>query len=398
MSRLEELIKELCPDGVPFKPIKEVYSRLKGTPITAGKMKEIDNPDGDIKIFAGGKTVINAMETDIPKANITRVPAVLVQSRGVIDFVYYEKPFTFKNEMWAYTAKEKISVKYLFHFLKNNVLHFRDAASGMGSLPQISLPVTEDFIIPVPPLPVQEEIVRILDTFSSFTTELKQQLLSEIQARKQQVDYYENIMFQKLQDENHCLLCEISTFVTVGIANSATHAYSDKGIVMFRNQNIKRNELDDSDLIYIDETFANKYLGKSLRENDILITRTGYPGQACLVPAKYEGAQTFTTLIVRLKPGIFPSYICRYINSGKGKEYVDTMKTGAAQQNFGAKSLEKMPIALPTYAEQVEIDSFLAKVDHQITSLETALLKEHKARQKQYEYYRDKLLTFKELA
>ena len=151
MSRLDELIAELCPDGVPFKKVKEVYKRLKGTPITAGKMKEIENPDGDIRVFAGGKTVIDAMEKDIPNANITRVPAILVQSRGVIDIVFYDKPFTFKNEMWAYTCPETVSVKYLYYVLKNNIQKFRDTASGMGSLPQISLPVTEEFIIPVPP-------------------------------------------------------------------------------------------------------------------------------------------------------------------------------------------------------------------------------------------------------
>ena len=115
MSRLDELIAELCPDGVEFKKIKDVYTRLKGTPITAGKMKEIENPSGEIRVFAGGKTVINAREEDIPNANITRVPAVLVQSRGVIDFVFYEEPFTFKNEMWAYTNRERISVKFLYY-------------------------------------------------------------------------------------------------------------------------------------------------------------------------------------------------------------------------------------------------------------------------------------------
>ena len=142
MSRLTELIQELCPNGVEFKKIKEVYQRLKGTPITASKMKEIENPQGEIRIFAGGKTVINAKEIDIPNANITRVPAVLVQSRGVIDAVYYDKPFTFKNEMWAYTTENPVSVKFLYYVLKNNMEYFRSAAAGMGSLPQISLPVT----------------------------------------------------------------------------------------------------------------------------------------------------------------------------------------------------------------------------------------------------------------
>ena len=113
MSKLNDLINELCPTGVSFKKIKDIYKRIKGTPITAGKMKEIAKEDGEIRIFAGGKTVIDADEKDIPKANITRVPAVLVQSRGVIDFIYYDKPFTFKNEMWAYTSTEQVSVKYL---------------------------------------------------------------------------------------------------------------------------------------------------------------------------------------------------------------------------------------------------------------------------------------------
>ena len=148
MNKLEKLIAQLCPNGVEYKKIKDVYKRLKGTPITAAKMKEIENPDGEIKIFAGGKTVIDAAEDDIPNANITRVPAVLVQSRGVIDAIYYDKPFTFKNEMWAYTADEKLSVKFLYYVLKNNMEYFRTAASGMGSMPQISLSVTEEFTIP----------------------------------------------------------------------------------------------------------------------------------------------------------------------------------------------------------------------------------------------------------
>ena len=148
MSRLNKLIQELCPNGVERQKVKDVYKRLKGTPITAAKMKEIENQEGDIRIFAGGKTFVDSYEKDIPKANIIRIPAVLVQSRGVIDVVYYEKPFTFKNEMWAYTHNNKVSVKYLYYVLKNNIEEFRASALGMGSLPQISLRVTEEFEIP----------------------------------------------------------------------------------------------------------------------------------------------------------------------------------------------------------------------------------------------------------
>lgn len=198
MNKLNGLIQELCPDGVEYKKVKEAFQRLRGTPITAGKMKEIEDPTGEIKIFAGGKTIINAKEENIPNANITRVPAVLVQSRGVIDVVYYDKPFTFKNEMWAYTADNEIKVKYLYYVLKNNIQGFRDAASGMGSLPQISLPVTEDFRIPLPPLPVQQEIVRILDNFTELTAELT----AELAARQKQYEYYRDKLLTFGEKEN----------------------------------------------------------------------------------------------------------------------------------------------------------------------------------------------------
>ncbi len=190
MTKLEQLIKDLCPNGVEYVKIKNAFQRLKGTPITAGKMKEIENANGEVRVFAGGKTVINAYEKDIPNANITRVPAVLVQSRGVIDFIYYEKPFTFKNEMWAYTADNKITVKYLYYVLQNSTQYFRDSASGMGSLPQISLHVTEDFKIPLPPLEVQAEIVRILDNFTELTAELT----AELTLRKKQYEYYRDLL------------------------------------------------------------------------------------------------------------------------------------------------------------------------------------------------------------
>jgi len=205
MSKLDELIQQYCSDGVEYVKIKDFFTRLKGTPITAGKMKEINAEDGEIKIFAGGKTIIDAHEKDIPNANITRVPAVLVQSRGVIDFVYYERPFTFKNEMWAYTCDEKITVKFLYYVLKNIVQHFRDAASGMGSLPQIATPVTEEFEVPLPALPVQCEIVRILDSFTLYSADLA----AELAARREQ---FENTRDKLLQHGTEVRLEEVATY------------------------------------------------------------------------------------------------------------------------------------------------------------------------------------------
>ena len=187
--------------GYATVKIKDEFTRIKGTPITANQMKEISNEKGDVKIFAGGKTVVNAYEKDIPKGNITRVPAVLVQSRGVIDVVYYDKPFTFKNEMWAYTIDNTVTLKYLYYVMKNNINVFRDAASGMGALPQISLSTTEDFVFKLPDIEEQERVVSILGRFDSLCNNISEGLPAEIEARQKQYEYYRDklLSFKELE-------------------------------------------------------------------------------------------------------------------------------------------------------------------------------------------------------
>lgn len=103
MSKLEQLIAELCPDGVEYKKIKEVYKRLRGTPITAEKMKQIDNPDGDIRIIAGGKTVINAFEKDEDTLNEVEVAYFMCeqyQRRG------YTKQAVNAITKWCFTVSD----------------------------------------------------------------------------------------------------------------------------------------------------------------------------------------------------------------------------------------------------------------------------------------------------
>ena len=134
---------------------------------------------------------------------------------------------------------------------------------------------------------------------------------------------------------------------------------------MLRNLNVRENQLEDSDLVYIDPEFAAKYKKKRLKAGDILVTRTGYPGIACVVPKKYEGCQTFTTLIVRLRDDspVTAEYVSQLINSPIGKEFVGRFKAGSSQQNFGATALKMMPIGIPPLALQQEFASFVAEVD-----------------------------------
>ena len=186
MSRLSEMIKELCPDGVEYRKLGEILSRHKGIAITAGKMKELHTPDGEIRIFAAGNTYADVMESDVDRGGIIREPAIIVKSRGNIGFEYYTKPFSHKNEMWSYTKNHAfISLKYVYYVLEQNMAYFQNKAKT-GKLPQISISDTENYEIPVPPLPIQNEIVKLLDNFTELTAELT----AELVLRKKQYNFY----------------------------------------------------------------------------------------------------------------------------------------------------------------------------------------------------------------
>ena len=264
--------------------------------------------------------------------------------------------------------QELFDKRFLYYYLSSKATYekFKSMAVG-GVVNNLNSEMVRKVDVPVPSKGEQEDIADLLDRLKTVIDSRKEelQLLDDL-IKARFVELFGNIKEEKL-------LGEISEFVTVGIANSATHAYAESGIPMLRNQNIRENYLDDSDLIYIKPEFAAKYESKKLKENDIIAMRTGYPGVACLVPKKYEGCQTFTTLIVRLKEDNNPSYVCSYINSDLGKRFIDSEKVGVAQQNVGAKSLAQMPIKIAPKELQDEYAAFVKQVDKSKVAVQKAL-------------------------
>ncbi|WP_141081897.1 restriction endonuclease subunit S [Campylobacter lanienae] len=189
-------------ENVKWEELGKYCQRLKGTAITARSMKEINKENGKIRIFAGGKTMINTTEHNIPSSDIIRIPNIIVQSRGIIDFIYYEKPCSFKREMWSYTHTNSVTLKFIYYYLKKNIEYFKQRGNQMGSMPQISLEVTEKFKIPLPSMNKQERIVNILDRFDKLCNDLSEGLPAEIEARKKQYEYYRDklLTFKELKD------------------------------------------------------------------------------------------------------------------------------------------------------------------------------------------------------
>ena len=392
MSKIEELILQFCPNGVEQKRIKDVFKRIKGTPITAGKMKEIQSTSGEIKVFAGGRTVVNAKEIDIPNANITRVPAVLVQSRGVIDVVYFDRPFTFKNEMWAYTNNEQVTVKYLYYYLKNNIQYFRDQASGMGSLPQISLPTTEEFQIPVPPLEIQHEIVKTLDLFTTLEAELE----AELEARKMQYTHYRDCLLGfEGKEVEWKTLGELGEFIRGNGLQKKDFTESGVGCIHYGQIYTHYGSSATKTKTFVSPDLAKKL--KKARKNDLIIAGVSENVEDVCKAVVWLGDEDICisgdAFIFRHKQN--PKYIGYLLQTKSFLEFKKKYAQGAKVTRLQSGRLPQFKVPIPSLNEQERIASILEKFDALVNDISIGLPAEIQSRRKQYEYYRNRLLTFK---
>ena len=140
--------------------------------------------------------------------------------------------------------------------------------------------------------------------------------------------------------------------VVVGIAEAATHAYSEKGIPIIRATNIKEEGININDTLYLKESFANMNEGKYLYTNDIITVRTGYPGISAVIPETLDKSHCFTNLVSTPKSSHCPHFLNEYLNSRMGKAYFALFGWGSAQKNISVPILQEFPIAYPELAEQ----------------------------------------------
>ena len=338
------------------------------TKIKTGKLDaNASSPDGEYPFFTCSKEPLKISSYSYD------CECVLVAGNGDLNVKYYNGKFDAYQRTYIIedNSNGRLYLPYLYYFMNGYVEELRKLSIG-GVIKYIKLRNLTDALIELPDIETQKYIVSILSKIKEL-----------IGSRYQELKILENLikarfveMFGEDIKQSNMTIADIAEETTVGIANSATHAYSKSGVVMLRNQNIRVNYLDDRDLIYIKQDFAEKYKNKALHEGDILVTRTGANvGMACIVPKKYEGCQTFTTLILRLRKdiSISPIFVCHYINSPLGKSFVDENKIGGGQPNFGAKQLSIMPIVVPSEEKQIAFDLFVNQVDKSKATVQKAL-------------------------
>jgi len=282
------------------------------------------------------------------------------------------------------TAGDELDNDFLFWVLESSAEKLFSLCQGAAQ-PNLSKGLVDGLELAIPPLLEQQRIAAILTAVDDkldmiarqieATQTLKQGLMQTLFSRGVGTQDADDRWVQHTEFKDTELgripscwdvqcLESLSESITVGIATSTTEHYADSGVLLIRNQNIKEDYLDLSDLIRITPDFDAKNKNKRVKAGDILTVRTGYPGTTCVVPEGLGLVQTFTTLITRPQHDVLHAHFAsRYFNSPQGKKLMLHQAAGGAQQNINAGNLKKLLVPVPPLSEQMRIAEVLAAVD-----------------------------------
>ena len=383
---------------VEWKTLNEFLKKGKGTKITASQMKLLHKDGAPIRIFAGGKTYADVNYGDIPDKDIHTEEAIVVKSRGIIDFEYCTEPFSFKNEFWSYSSDdENINLRYIYHYLVHNKEHFQNIANNM-QMPQISSNDTEKFKIPVPSLKIQSRIVQVLDNFDTVCHDLNIGLPKEIELRQKQYEYFRE---------------KLLTFVAEGeYSESRVEEWDNSAIIKLlqwvfgpirvklgqvmnlqRGKRLVRKQLTTlgSVPVYQNSLTPLGYYTESNRvKNTSFVICAGAAGEIGYSAVDFWAADDVYTL--ETSDNIADKFMYYVLLSKQDRLKSQVRK--ASIPRLSKDAIDKVTFYLPSLTEQVRIVSILDHFNTLTTSISEGLPKEIEQRQKQYEYWREQLLNF----
>lgn len=375
MSRLNELIKELCPDGVEYRGLHEVLTIKNGS-----DYKQFGT--GNIPVYGSG-----GIMTYIDRYAYNK-PSVLIPRKGSIDKLYYvEEPFWNVDTIF-YTDIDVSQVipRFVYFCLQMEHLEQYNTAGGVPSLTQ---KVLNKIKLPVPPLEVQREIVRVLDSFTLLTAELT----AELTARKKQYNFYRDTLIQK---ECKSEKVKLNTICEIYDGTHQTPQYTNSGIPFVSVENI--DDLYGTQKFISPEAYA-KYKIKP-RTGDVFMTRitAGVIGKCTVVDRDDDLAYYVSLALLRPNADILDGkYLKYYLESGWGRrELSKWILWDATPTKINKDDIGRVLISVPPIDTQKRLVQVIEHFDTICTDLNIGLPAEIEARQKQYEYYRDLLLTFAE--
>ena len=380
MKNLETLIQELCPDGVEFVKLGDVCEIKTGKGITQKDCSESDK----YPVYSGGKEPMGYYKEFNRNANTVTVSRVGAYA-GFVNYV--TEDFYLNDKCFSVLPKkdEDINSKYLYYKLKALECSIINMQSG-GGVPTINTKKVGSLEIPLPPIGVQNEIVRILDKFTSLEAELE----AELDCRKRQYEYYRDklLSFDNVggQEVEWKKMSEVSFYPKTRIDASELSDNSYIGV-----ENLLKDKLGRTDSTVKPEGSVIQFV-----EKDILIGNIR-PYLRKIWKSDCKGGTNGDVLCIRVKvpSEVSADYLFHILSSEKFFLYDIKNSKGAKMPRGDKSAVMDFEIPIPSLEEQHRIVSILDRFESLTTSLQSGLPAEISARRQQYEYYRDKLLTFK---
>lgn len=415
MSKLDEMIRELCPDGVEYVKLGTLCSLItKQTGFDYTNhikarllMEPAENavPYIQTKFFAG-KNFNYQTDYYVPMDIVEQFPKITLDEKcilfsivgasiGNVGLFPGERKCFLGGAICVAKVLPQYDVDYVYYCVEShNVQHqIRRKTKGAGQA-TITVEDIREFEIPLPPIEIQSEIVHTLDNYTENVVKLQNQLTAELTARQKQYTFYRNklltfsgnekakIVKISLGDIGPICMCK-------RILKSQTNTV--EGVPFYKIGTFGKK----ADAYISKETF-DEYQSKYNfpKKGDVLISAAGTIGRTVVYdgePAYFQDSNI--VWIDNDESIVLNSYLryCYELKPWKASE-------GGTIPRLYNDNIAKAVIAVPSLEEQKRVVSILDRFDAICNDLTSGLPAEIEARQKQYEYYRDKLLTFKEVA
>ncbi len=396
MSRLEELFDKLCPNGIEYKKVGEVCVVLTGGEAQEDAIKSKEPIGENIYPIYSNGIGENSLWGFSKEYRIDR-DAVTFSSIGTIGFPTVRKAkFTpiIRLKVLYPIDENQLNLYFLKYALE--IVKFEQQKS---SVPNVNANMIKNLEIPVPPIEVQEEIVRILDNFTELTAKLITELTAELQDRKKQYEYYRDSLLtfsSDISNVNLSDLCDIKGRIGFRGYTSNDIVKQGEGAISLSPSNIFNQTINYDNCTYIT---WNKYFESPeimISENDIIVCKTGSTvGKVAIVRNMPEKSTLNPQMVVLKNIKCNCHYLYFWLTNYTAQNYILSNAGIGSVPNISQEKLGKLPVSIPSIEEQERIVSILNKFDKYCNDISEGLPAEIELRQKQYEYYRDKLLTFK---
>ena len=393
MSKIFDLINELCPKGVKFDELGVICKSL-----AKGTLKQEDLVDkGAYPVVNSSRDYYGFYDKYNNEAN-----AFTIASRGeYAGFVkFIDCKFWAGGLCYPYTSKDEdyVLTKFIFYFLKSIEKKNMDILVARGSIPALNKSDFDKVKIPVPPTEVQREIVRIMDSFTSLIEELMAKLTEELTARKKQYEFYRDFLlsFDELDKNGGCELKMLREMI-LNVSNikwsnnDKIYNYIDLTSVDMQNHQI-------GNLSNISKEKHPSRAQQIVKFNDIIFATTRPMQKRIAMIPKYLDGQICSTgyCVLRVDEKIaLSSWVYYVLCTSIFYDYVDKFQQGTSYPSISDNNVKKFKIPIPSLQTQQKVVEILDKFDTLVNSITEGLPREIELRRKQYEHYRELLLNFK---